>query len=73
MAVFLLAVVVAVFVPGDLLIRRLHLHLFHRTVLALGLGLVLWAIQGFVLGFLGLRQLTYIYLVIAMILWLRRS
>ncbi len=72
MVTFLLATIVAIFVPGDIFIRRLGLSTFQRVVLALGLGLVLWALQGFVFGFLGLRDLTYVYLVVAAILWLKR-
>lgn len=69
---FLLATTIAVFIPGDVLVRRLGLPTFQRVVLALGLGLVMWALQGFVFGFLGLRNLTYAYLVLAGILWLKR-
>ncbi|MBI4099915.1 hypothetical protein HY440_02810 [Candidatus Microgenomates bacterium] len=72
MITFLLAVLVAIFVPGDLAARRLDLPTFQRIVLALGLGLVFWALQGFIFGFLGFRDLTYVYLAAALILWLKR-
>lgn len=73
MITFLLAVFLAIFVPGDLVIKPLGLPSFQRAVLALGMGLVMWALQGFILGFLGMRILTYGYLIICLILWLRRS
>ncbi len=72
MATFLLAVVIAFYIPGDIFIRKLTLPVFQRVILALGLGLALWALQGFVFGFLGWRDLTYVYLLIAAILWLKR-
>ena len=72
MGTFLLAGILAFFIPGDLVVRRLNLSKFQRVVLAIGVGLVLWAFQGFVFGFLGLRSLTYVYLLAAFVLWLKR-
>lgn len=72
MIIFLLAVVLAFFIPGDLFIRRLNLTNFQRVVLAVAGGMVLWALQGFIFGFLGLRDLTYVYLAVCGILWLKR-
>jgi hypothetical protein len=72
MVSFLLACVVALFLPGDVFVKRLGLPIFQRVVLATGLGFALWALQGFVFGFLGLRDLTYAYLVVAAVLWLKR-
>ncbi|MCL4390454.1 MAG: hypothetical protein M1484_00440 [Patescibacteria group bacterium] len=71
MVVFLFACLVALFIPGDIFIRRLNLTIFQRVVLALGLGLVLWALQGFILGYLNLRNLTYVYLTVAFLIWLK--
>lgn len=73
MATFLLAIFLAFFIPGDVLVRRLKLPRWQRVVCSLGLGVVMWALQGFVVGFMGLRFLTYFYLVLAGLLWLKRS
>ena len=72
MITFLLAAFLALFIPGDIFVGRLNLTALQRIVLALGLGLVLWALQAFIFGFLGLRNLTYVYLFVAVILWLKR-
>jgi len=69
---FIIATILAFFIPGDIFIRRLNLTKLQRIVLAVGLGMVLWALQGFIFGFLGFRDLTYVYLAICMILWLKR-
>lgn len=66
---FIIAIILAFFIPGDLFIKQLKLILFQRIVLATGLGIVLWALQGFIFGFLNFRNLTYVYVVICLILW----
>lgn len=69
---FIIAVFLAFFIPGDIFIRRLNLTVFQRVVLSIGLGIILWALQAFTFGFLGKRELTYVYLIISLLLWLRR-
>lgn len=66
---FIIAIILAFFIPGDLFTRQFKLTLFQRIVLAMGLGIVLWALQGFIFGFLALRNLSYVYLAICLILW----
>ncbi len=70
MTVFLLAIFLAIFIPGDLFVARLKLTLFQRVILSFGVGLVLWALQGFIFGFLGFRTLTFGYIAICLVLWL---
>ena len=68
---FLVAVFLAFFIPGDLLLRRLNLSLFQRIILGTIVGMVLWGWQGFVFGYLGLRFLSYLYIIILLLLWIR--
>lgn len=68
---FFIAVFFAFFIPGDLLVKRLPLSYLQRITLALVLGIVLWAYQGFIFGFLHLRFLTYLYLFVMASVWLK--
>lgn len=69
--VFLIAVFLAFFIPGDLLIRKSNLSIFQRFVLGTGIGMVLWGWQGLIFGYLGLRFLSYIYIAVSFLLWIK--
>lgn len=68
--IFIFAAITAFYLPGDTFISRLKLHPLERIVSALALGISLWAMQGFIFGFLNLRFLTYIYLFGFSIIWI---
>ena len=68
---FILAAFVAFFIPGDVFLQKLELTGLKRIVLASVLGLVLWAWQGMIFGYLGLRELSYIYLLIFIFVWIK--
>ncbi len=68
--VYVLALVVAFFLPGDLLLRTVPLTTAQRVTLSFTIGIALWALQGFIFGQLGLRDLTYLYLLVVSGLWL---
>lgn len=71
LAIFFIAVFFAFFIPGDLLIKKYNLSIFQRLVLGTGIGIVLWGWQGFVFGYLGLRFLSYFYIIFALLLWIK--
>lgn len=71
MVIFIFAWFLAFFVPGDVLIKSFRLDIVKRLVLATCLGIVFWALQGILFGYLGIRFLTYFYLVIFLFLWLK--
>ncbi len=68
---FFIAVFLAFFIPGDLLIRKYNLSIFQRFALGTGIGIVLWGWQGFIFGYLGLRLLSYVYIIILFLLWIK--
>lgn len=68
---FILAALVAFFIPGDLFIKSLSLKLPQRIVISLAFGIVLWALQGLFFGFLNIRFFTYIYLIVLAFIWIR--
>lgn len=69
--IFFIAVFIAFFIPGDLLIRKYNLSIFQRLVLGIGMGMVLWGWQGLIFGYLGLRFLSYFYIIILVLLWIK--
>jgi len=70
--VFVIAVFLAFFIPGDLLLRRLNFSLFQRITLGTIVGMVLWGWQGFVFGYLNIRWFSYVYLILFLILWISK-
>ena len=68
---FFCVIFVAWFIPGDLLLGKINKKLFSRLVLGIIVGMVLWGWQGYILGFLHLRQFSYFYLGVTIIFWLR--
>lgn len=66
---FLFAIFLAFYIPGSVLLGRLNLTTFHRISLSLVLGMVLWGWQGFLFGFLGVRWLSYVYLLLLFLIW----
>ncbi|MDO8269517.1 MAG: hypothetical protein Q7T54_02495, partial [Candidatus Levybacteria bacterium] len=72
---FLTAVFLAFYIPGRVIFGEM-LNDFSkdwliRLVLPTTLGLVLWAFQGIVFGYLHLRFLTYLYIVAFLFFWVR--
>lgn len=71
--IFIFAVFLSFFIPGDVLLKKFNLVFFQRIVLSTVLGLALWIWQGFILGFTGFRIGTYIYLLVFLIIWLLQN
>lgn len=63
----------AFFIPGDLILKRYRLLFFQRLVLGTILGMVVWAILGFLLGILNIRFVSYIYLITVLVIWLSQG
>lgn len=66
---FLLAIFLAFYIPGIVFIKQLSLSFFQKIVLALILGMVLWTIQGYIVGYIQMRYLSYLYILIFFLLW----
>jgi hypothetical protein len=59
----------ALFTPGNAIVSRLSAGNIVKITLSLILGISLWGIQGFIFGLLGVRDLTYLYLIVFNLLW----
>lgn len=68
---FFFAIFFAFYIPGNFFLKENKLTSFQRTILSIIIGLALWGWQGFVFGFLQIRWMTYIYLLVFFILWVR--
>ncbi|MCB9802197.1 MAG: hypothetical protein H6774_03855 [Pseudomonadales bacterium] len=66
---FLFAIGISWFTPGFLITSKIkHLSAPYRVLLAWSMGLVVWGFQGFLFGYLGMRWLTLVYLVVVVVL-----
>lgn len=68
--VFLVAASLAFFIPGSLALYPLRRSFAENLVLGTIIGIVLWSIQGYVFGSLGVRWMSSGYLAITLILWI---
>lgn len=70
---FWIAVFFAFYIPGSLFFSRLKLTLFQNVVLGTIFGMVLWGWQAYVFGYLNVRFLSYIYLLVFFIFWIKAN
>lgn len=68
--VFIFACFFAFFIPGDVILGKFELSRLNRIVLAIIIGVSLWAWQGFIFGFAGIRWASYLYLICFAGIWL---
>jgi len=66
---FLIAIFISFFVPGNIFVARLPLNNLQKGTLSITFGIVLWALQGFLFGYLHIRWLTYLYIIGFFIVW----
>ncbi|HVA96230.1 MAG TPA: hypothetical protein VND99_01125 [Candidatus Acidoferrales bacterium] len=68
-SLFLVAILLAFYLPGNIFVRRLSLTGLQKMTLSISFGIVLWALQGFLFGYLNIRWMTYLYLLINTFAW----
>lgn len=68
--IFFLVSFIAFFLPGDVLLSRVKLHIIPRITLSVCLGMVLWGWQGYIFGYLHIRWVSYLYVFIFFALWI---
>lgn len=66
---FFIAVFIASFIPGDIVLGKIKLSVFQRLILGISIGIILWAWQGIIFGYLHLRWLSYFYLLSFLFIW----
>lgn len=71
--IFLLAIIIAWYIPGRVVIKGLFQKKSdaEKIILAIIVGMVIWGYQALLFGYLNARFLTYIYLLIFMLIWIR--
>lgn len=70
---FLLSSLCSFYLPGRLLLHNRKLSFGLQLFLSFVVGIVLWGIQAYMLGYLHLRMLTYLYLLSILIIAYRRK
>lgn len=68
---FYLAIFFAWFIPGMTILHKENISFPHKTVVASILGLVLWAWQGYLFGYLHIRWASYLYLLLTCFFFIR--
>ena len=68
---FILAVFLAFYVPGSVLLKRFKFDFLTNFVFSLTVGITLWGFQGFIFGNFGFRNLSYVYLLFFLIFWVK--
>src|SRR5581483_10218952 len=68
---FFAAVFLAFYIPGSLLLKRTSLKFWENLVLSIPIGMTLFGLLGLLLGYLNLRFISYFYLLVAFVLWMR--
>lgn len=59
------------YIPGNVLLNKIKIESrLVKFTYSYALGIVFWAFQGFLFGFINLRNLTYIYILLFIIFWL---
>lgn len=72
MVYFWVAVFLAFYIPGNIFVNSQKVNSFIKITLSVGVGMVLWGLQGFLFGYLHLRWLSYVYLFIVCTLWIKQ-
>lgn len=67
--IFLIAAVFAFLIPGNNLLSPLKRPLLEKIILGGAVGLVLWVVQSYIFGFLGMRSLSYLYLLVNLVIF----
>jgi len=66
---FFVVVFLAFYIPGSFLFINISISKFHKAVLAIILGMVMWGLQGVLFGYLAVRFLSYVYILLFFVLW----
>ncbi len=71
---FIGAFILSIIIPGYILQRYVPIKSFSiQLLISCSVGIGMWALQGYVFGYLGFRFLTYVYLVVFLILFLKQK
>jgi hypothetical protein len=69
--IFFIAIFFSFYVPGSFLLKKFRLNLLPHVIVSTITGMSLWGWQGFIFGFLDIRWMTYLYLLIFFFFWIR--
>jgi hypothetical protein len=70
---YLLVIFLIFYIPGNIFIRPLVLSRLQQFVLSIVIGITLWSLQGIIFASLGMRFLSYLYILIFCVLWIKRT
>lgn len=68
---FLLAVICCFYIPGRLFLELIKKDLGYKNILSISIGIIIFTLADFILGYLGLRIVLYLLLLISIALFLK--
>lgn len=71
--IYLTGVFFAYYIPGSVFLSRYKLSLVVHVPLSIALGLALLAYQGIIFGYLHMRYLSYVYILLFLLIWVKQS
>ncbi len=73
---FILSIFLAFYIPGRVILGKISKNTawnFEKLIISLVVGMVLWAYQAIIFGYLGIRWLSYGYLLFFIFFWIRQQ
>jgi hypothetical protein len=67
---YIVCVFIGYFIPGDLVLSRTSFPKMFRIPLAIVIGMVLLAVQGYIVGYLNIRYMSWIYIFFCSAVWI---
>lgn len=72
---FIFSIILAFYIPGRVILGKalsdISDNKFSQAIISLTLGMVLWAYQGVIFGYLNIRFATYLYIALFFIFWIK--
>ncbi len=63
-SIFLISILIAFFIPGNVILRKISLTKTQRIANSFIIGIIFWAFQAYILGYLNIEWGTYLYLIL---------
>lgn len=70
---FIFAAVFAFYVPGKIVLGKVAFPKLMDTSISIVVGIVLWAMQGLVFGYLHIRFMSYLYILVFVVLFIKKK
>lgn len=70
---FLIASFISFYIPGSFFVKKIQISKFNKFVLAIIIGMSFFVWQAYVFSYLGVRWVSYLYVGIFLLIWIRNN